>query len=207
VDADRRVAVISRASFTGGGREDEPDEAPVAPSQLARNTSRLLGVSAPVVRLPFAPGEPLAGSVLSLADLARRRSLAVLFYGGVAAESAGERQVGVVQDVRMDGWRECEPELAELGFEVVGVSSQSSEEQVRFALDRMLSFVFLSDSELLLADELGLPTRRSTPDGERVYEPLTMLFEEERVAWVFYPLERPECDARLATERIRACDA
>jgi peroxiredoxin len=85
----------------------------------------------------------------------------------------------------------------------VGVSSQSSEAQTEFAVARMLlSFTFLSDPELLLADELGLPTGEG-PGGERVYEPLTMLISDECVWWVFYPLASPAVDAEIAIERIR----
>jgi peroxiredoxin len=167
--------------------------------------SRLLGVPAPVVRLPFAPGEVLPGSTVSLAELSRRRSLAVFFYGGVVSRSAGEGRAeeADVDDARLEGWREHEPELAELGYDVVGVSSQSPEMQAQVALDHMLSFTFLSDRDLLLADELGLPTTGRGPSGARVYEPLTMLVRDGRIRWVFYLLDFPELDAEIATERIR----
>jgi peroxiredoxin len=162
----------------------------------------LPGEQVPALRLSFAPGEVLPGSMVSLADLARRRSLAVFFYSGVVSERVGEGGAGV-EDARVEGWREHEPELRELGYEVVGVSSQSPEVQAQFALDRMLSFMFLSDSELLLADELELPTRRP-PGGERVYESLTMLVRRGgRIWWVFFPLDYPEFDAAIVTERIR----
>lgn len=167
-------------------------------------SERLVGVWAPVVRLPFAPGEPLPGSMVSLAELARLGSLAVFFYRGVVSEGvaqSGGGGVGIETAARMAGWREREPELEELGYRIVGISSQSSEAQTQFALDRMLSFAFLSDRELLLADELGLPTGEG-PGGERVYEPLTMLVRDGRVWCVFYPLVCPELDAEIAIERI-----
>jgi peroxiredoxin len=167
--------------------------------------ARLVGVQAPSVRLPFAPGEALPGSMVSLAELARRDSLAVFFYGGVASEEAalGRRGgVGIEAGARMAGWREREPELEELGYRVVGVSSQSSEAQAQFAMDRMLSFTFLSDRKLLLADELGLPTREE-PSGEQVYEPLTMLIRNGHVCSVIYPFDCPVIDAEIAIERIK----
>jgi peroxiredoxin len=168
-------------------------------------SARLRGVEAPRLRLPFAPGEVLPGSIVSLAELSRRRSLVVFFYGGIAWEGAGQDPAGGVgvEGARLEGWREHEPELAELGYDLVGVSSQSSEVQTQFALDRMLlSFMFLSDRELLLADELGLPTGRGS-GGERVYEPLTMLVGDGRISSVFYPLERPEFDSAIVIMRIR----
>ncbi len=154
--------------------------------------------------------------MVSLAEMAARRSLAVVFYRGSGFDGAGGDREGAgedrveavgVEDARLEGWREGEPELAELGYDVLGVSAQSPEEQARFALDRMLSFVFLSDSELLLADELGLPRSGALGEGRGVYEPLTMLVEDGRVAWVFYPLERPESDAEVAVERVRGLRA
>jgi peroxiredoxin len=169
-------------------------------------SSRLVGVRAPVSRLPFAPGEPLPGSMVSLAELARRDSLAVFFYGGIASGGAARGRrggVGIEAGARVEGWRECEAELEELGYRIVGVSSQSSEAQAELALDRMVSsFTFLSDSELLLADELGLPTGRG-PAGERAYEPLTMLIRDGCILWVFYPLMSPAVDAEIAIKRIR----
>jgi peroxiredoxin len=168
---------------------------------------RLVGVQAPALRLPFAPGEVLQGSMVSLAELARRDSLAVFFYGGVASKGVarGRRRggVGIEAGARVEGWRDREAELEGLGYRVVGVSSQSSEAQAQFALDRMASsFTFLSDSELLLADDLGLPTGRGSA-GERVYEPLTMLVRDGCIWWVFYPLTSPAVDAEIAIERIR----
>jgi peroxiredoxin len=158
------------------------------------------------VRLSFAPGEVLPGSVVSLAELARRGSLAVFFYGGVASEGAARGRrggVGIEAGARVEGWRERESEFEELGYRIVGVSSQSSEAQAELALDRMVSsFTFLSDSELLLADELGLPTGRG-PAGERAYEPLTMLVRDGCIWWVFYPLDCPAVDAEIAIKRIR----
>jgi peroxiredoxin len=141
--------------------------------------------------------------VVSLAELARRGSLAVFFYGGVTSEEAARRGgVSVEAGARMEGWREREPELEELGYRVVGVGSQSSEAQAQFALDRMLSFMFLSDRELLLADVLGLPTREES-SGEQIYEPLTMLIRDGHIWWVIYPLDCPVIDAEIAIERIR----
>ncbi len=165
---------------------------------------RLLDEPAPALRLPFAPGEALPGSMVSFAELSRRRSLAVVFSCGVVSGGAGEGRVGGVgvEDARLEGWREHESELAELGYDVVGVSSQSSEVQVQFAMDRMLSsFLFLSDRELLLVDKLGLPTSRG-PGGKRVHEPLTILMKDGRIWWVFYPVDNPKFDAAIVIERI-----
>jgi peroxiredoxin len=108
--------------------------------------------------------------MVSLADLAGNHSLAVSFYPTLtplgsevelgSADAGSEVDVG---RLRAHGWQEYEAELMELGFRVVGISAQSPEVQVRF--DTHL----LSDSDFLLADELGLPTR-TTAKGERALE-------------------------------------
>lgn len=165
---------------------------------------RLCGVAAPAVRLPFAPGELHEGSVVSLAELARRRSLAVFFYRGLGSGGVGDdRDEGwEVEMARIEGWRECEPELEEMGYEVVGVSTQSLEVQAQLALDRLFSFMLLSDRGLLLADELELPTKRES-GGVRVHEPLTMLIRDGRITWVFYPVDQAR-DARNVTDWLRS---
>jgi peroxiredoxin len=168
---------------------------------------RLLGQPAPKIRLPFAPGEIHAGSTVSLDALAHHRSLVVCFYRGAGPDDAGSDRMDVerVSDevARLEGWREHEAEFAELGYSVIAVSAQSAEIQAQFALDRLLtSFMFLSDTDLLLADDLGLPTV-TRPGRERVYEPLTLLIHDGRISWVFYPLEHPRFDAVITTEWLR----
>jgi peroxiredoxin len=167
-----------------------------------------LGMPVSAVSLQFAPGEALPGSMMSLADLVRHRWLVVIFYGGLVLEGVGDGGQGMdvdLEGVRMDGWREREPELEEFGYDVVGVSSQSSEVQAEFALDRMLSFTFLSDSELLLADKLGLPTR-TVQGGERVYMPSTIIVQEELIVCVFHPVD-PVRDAMNVRDWIRSVHA
>jgi len=165
---------------------------------------RLCGVAAPAVRLPFAPGELLEGSMVSLAELARRSSLAVFFYRGLGSGGVGDvlDEEWGVERARVEGWRECEPELEEMGYEVVGASTQSLEVQAQFALDQLFSFMLLSDSGLLLAEELELPTKGEL-GGVRVYEPLTMLIRAERITWVFYPVDQTR-DARNVTDWLRS---
>jgi peroxiredoxin len=198
-----RTTTPVRPDSSSKGRDDGQASAEDSVGDSRGLSWRLRGMEAPAVRLPFAPGKALPGSMVSLAELARRHSLAVFFYGGVISNSAGggRDEDADVERARTEGWREHEPELEGLGFEIVGVSTQSSEEQARFALDRMLSFAFLSDRELLLANELGLPTREES-SGRQFYEPLTMLIRDGHIWWVFYPLDRPELDAEIAIERI-----
>jgi peroxiredoxin len=51
----------------------------------------------------------------------------------------------------------------------------------------------LNDSELLLADELGLPTFDAA--GMRLYRRLTFIAREGRIDKVFYPVFPPDSHA------------
>jgi peroxiredoxin len=165
----------------------------------------LLGEPAPEIKLPFAPGKTDVGAMVSLADLARRHSLVVSFYPNLApmgSEIEMESAEVEVGRVRARGWSDYEPELAELGYRVVGVSAQSPEVQAEFAVDWLLGYTLLNDSDLLLASELGLSTRTGAR-GERAYEALTMLIREGRISRVFDPAACRECDAAIVTASIR----
>jgi len=150
-----------------------------------RLAGRLVGVRVPAVALPFAPD-----ALVSLVAMAYRRSLVVFFYEGVVQPGGGESREGSVGMARVLAWRDREPELERLGYRVVGVSTTSPEVQALFASDEFVQYMLLSDGELELARELGLPTR-SLAGGERVYEPLTMIVKNERIAHVFYPIIDP----------------
>jgi peroxiredoxin len=156
--------------------------------------------------LPFAPQGEHVGAIVSLSELARHRSLAVCFYrGAVPVEESDQARAAQddTEDVRLEGWREHEAELAVLGFDVVAISSQSAEAQAQCVLGRLpTSILFLSDKDLSLAKDLELPTAM-WPEGEWVYEPLTLLVEDGCISWVFFPLEHQRFDAAIATEWAR----
>lgn len=159
---------------------------------------RLVGLEVPVLELRFA----VEGWV-SLAALASCHSLVVFFYPGVQSRTGAGEEVDE-DTVRAWAWRERDVELGELGFMVVGVSTQSPVVQTRFAWRELLGYMLLSDGELELAGVLGLPTR--TVAGQRVYQPLTLVVTDGRVARVFYPVD-PACEAAKVTGWIRRVHA
>src|SRR4051794_29395275 len=86
-------------------------------------------------------------------------------------------------------FRDHHAELAGLGAEVYGLSSEAPEPQ-REAVERLqLPFALLSDTRHLLADALDLPTLEA--DGTRVYERLTLAVRHARVVHVFHPVAEP----------------
>jgi len=162
---------------------------------------RMVGVGAPKVMLPFTPE-----ASVSLATLSRILPLVVFFYPGARQQSNAERQEAS-DDVDMGravAWDEHCPELDVFGYMVVGVSTQSPEEQIQFAVKGVLGYLLLSDSELELARVLGLPT--VSVAGERVYDRLTLIVQDGRIARVFYPVD-PARDAAIVSDWIRRIHA
>ncbi len=108
-----------------------------------------------------------------------------------------------------DGWddipgaRGCTPQscayrdsLAEfdrLGVTVVGISTQSPAEQREFTAREQIAFPLLSDSGVLLADALKLPTFEAA--GMTLYRRLTFVAERGKIVKAFYPVFPPDRDA------------
>jgi peroxiredoxin len=88
------------------------------------------------------------------------------------------------------GFRHLYAELTGLGAEVYGLSSQDPEDQAEAAARLQLPFPLLSDSGLLLAQQLQLPTFEA---GDRPrYKRLTLVINDGRIEHVFYPVFPPD---------------
>ena len=104
-----------------------------------------------------------------------------------------------------DGWdaipgaRGCTPqscafrdhhrELADLGAEVYGLSTQTTDYQREMAERLHLPFEVLSDARFALTDALRLPTFEV--DGMRLIKRLTLIVRDQRIEHVFYPVFPP----------------
>ena len=101
-----------------------------------------------------------------------------------------------------EGFRDHHLHYRAAGYDVVGVSGQTQEEQREFA-DRLgLPFALLSDHGFALADALALP--RFETGGVTYLKRLTLIVREGAIAGTIYPVLRPaeharELLARLAT--------
>jgi peroxiredoxin len=84
-------------------------------------------------------------------------------------------------------------ELAAVGAGVVGVSAQPAAEQREFAAREHIPYPLLSDSELLLAETLRLPTFEAA--GMRLYRRLTFVADHGRIVRAFYPVFPPDRNA------------
>ena len=108
-----------------------------------------------------------------------------------------------------DGWdaipgaRGCTPqscafrdhhrELADLGADVYGLSTQTTEYQREMAERLHLPFEVLSDARFAFVDALRLPTFEV--EGMRLVKRLTLIVRDQRIEHVFYPVFPPDASA------------
>jgi peroxiredoxin len=90
-------------------------------------------------------------------------------------------------------FRDHHAELVDLGAEVFGLSTQTSEYQREAALRLQLPFALLSDSELALTHALDLPT--FSYEGQTLLRRLTLVVLDGRIEHVFYPVFPPDSHA------------
>jgi peroxiredoxin len=99
-------------------------------------------------------------------------------------------------------FRDHHAELAGLGARMLGLSTQTLEEQREAAGRLGLPYPLLSDPELRLADALGLPTFQVGP--LRLYKRLTLVARRGRIEKAFYPVFPPDRNAAEVVAWLRA---
>jgi len=99
-------------------------------------------------------------------------------------------------------FRDHHQELAALGAEVFGLSTQTSDYQREMAERLHLPFEVLSDADFMLCDALGLPTFEV--DGMRLVKRLTLLIRGGVIEHVFYPVFPPDQHAEEVATWLRA---
>ncbi|HEX6754192.1 MAG TPA: peroxiredoxin [Solirubrobacterales bacterium] len=90
-------------------------------------------------------------------------------------------------------YRDSLAEFSALGATVMGISTQSPEEQREFAEREHIPFPLLSDGDLRLRDELRLPTFEV--EDMTLYKRLTFVAESGKIVKTFYPVFPPDRDA------------
>jgi peroxiredoxin len=99
-------------------------------------------------------------------------------------------------------FRDHHTELAALGADVWGLSTQDSDDQREAAARLHLPFPLLSDAGLALRDALSLPVFEA--GGRTLYRRLTLIAEQARIAKVFYPVFPPDRNAADVVDWLRA---
>ena len=145
--------------------------------------------------LPTLPLESTSGETIDLSQVGRPCAIVYVY------PMTGKPGVPLLEGWdQIPGARGCTPEsmgfrdhyeeLTGLGAEVFGLSSQDPPDQAEAAARLKLPFPLLSDSGLLLADQLGLPTFEA---GDRPrYKRLTLVINGGRIEHVFYPVFPPD---------------
>jgi peroxiredoxin len=99
------------------------------------------------------------------------------------------------------GFRSQYRELARLGADVYGVSTQSAAAQAEAASRLELPFALLSDAGLVLAERLRLPTFEA--GGRVMYKRLTLVLNGGRIEHVCYPVFPPDRHAAEVLDWLR----
>ena len=164
--------------------------------------AHLVGMAVPPVRL-----RSTHGRMVDLASLAAPRTVIYAYP-----------MTGVPGKALPDGWdmipgaRGCTPqscgfrdhhkELAELGADVFGLSTQTTDYQREMSERLHLPFEVLSDAELELTEALRLPTFEV--DGMRLLKRLTLIVSGGRIEHVFYPVFPPNESAATVIAWLKA---
>ena len=155
------------------------------------------------LRLPSVPLPSTAGGTLDLSQIAG--SVVVYAYPrtGVPGEAPLVDDWDSIPGARgctpeSCGFRDHHGELAALGVDIVGLSSQDTDYQ-REAVERLhLPFPLLSDAKHTLSDAIRLPTMEVA--GQRLTRRMSLLVTDGVVEHVWYPVFPPD---RHAEEVVR----
>ncbi len=93
-------------------------------------------------------------------------------------------------------------ELSQLGADVFGLSTQTTEYQREMAGRLHLPFEVLSDPEYALTEALRLPTFEVA--GMRLMKRVTLIVREDSIEHVFYPVFPPDESADQVVRWLRA---
>lgn len=165
--------------------------------------------------LPGAPLPPLrlpstAGREVDLSD--PRRGLTVVYLYPHTGGPDRDPQGGLDAWNAIPGARGCTPqncayrdhaqELAELGAQVFGLSTQTTDYQREMVERLHLPFEVLSDADLAFAKALRLPTFEFA--GETFLKRLTLFVEGGRIVHCFYPVFPPDRDVLRVVAWLRS---
>jgi len=161
----------------------------------------LPGLAMPAIRLPST-----AGRLVDLGALAAPRTVIYCYP-----------RTGTPGQPSPDGWdmipgaRGCTPqtcafrdhhaELVDLGAEVYGLSTQTTDYQREMVERLHVPFAVLSDDRLVFALALRLPTFEV--DGMQLIKRLTLIVRDQRVEHVFYPVFPPDRSADRVVDWLR----
>jgi peroxiredoxin len=151
----------------------------------------LRGIPVPAVALPAT-----GGGLVDLSDRSRGTTLVVFAYprtGQPGVDSpAGWDDIPGARGCTPEacGFRDLSREFADLGSEILGLSTQDTDYQQEAATRLDLPYSLLSDADLELTGALRLPT--FSVEGMTLLRRLTMVIADGRIEGVLYPVFPPD---------------
>lgn len=152
------------------------------PPDSSHPGEHVVGLHVPSVRL-----YGVSGHGVNLSEITDGRLVIYLHSGREAAP--GDKLSGG-ESVRRWAFVEHSLELASAGVKTVVVTRQPWRAQQSFAARHFVQYELLSDPDLKLALELGLPTSKES--GRRAYRRPTLAANRKRIERVFDPLLNPD---------------
>lgn len=160
----------------------------------------IAGTRLPDVALPASRGANV--------NLARHQERAVVFVYSMTGTPGVENPPGWDtipgahgSTPEAEGFRDVHAEFELLGYDIFGVSGQSSAAQQAFSLRAGIPYLLLSDETLAFADALKLP--RFKTGGVTYLKRLTMIVRNGTIYRVVYPVRSPAAHARELLQSLR----
>lgn len=100
------------------------------------------------------------------------------------------------------GFRDLHSEFNSLGYQVFGVSSQSTEYQQEFVTRNHIPFEIISDENFELTETLTLPT--FTYNGVKLLKRMAWVVNHGKIETVFYPVFPPNENASRVLEWLKS---
>ena len=186
--------------MTAANYEQLPADLPVPEDDGA--AAHLTGAAMPSITLPAT-----SGGTVDLSVIGPRAILYVYPMTGTPGVPLvdGWNQIPGARGCTPEsmGFRDHYEELTALGAQVFGLSSQDPAAQAEAATRLGLPYPLLSDSSLVLAERLRLPTFTAS-DGVVRYKRLTLVLDRGRIEHVFYPIFPPDKHADEVLAWLRA---
>jgi peroxiredoxin len=151
-------------------------------------------------RLPDVTLAATSGEAIALGELGRGRTIIYIYpmtgQPGVALPEGWDDIPGARGcTTETCDFRDHHAELLGAGAaRVFGLSSQDTDYQAEMVQRLQLPFAVLSDTDMVLADRLKLPTFEAA--GTTLYTRLTLVIADDVIEHVFYPIFPPNEHAR-----------
>lgn len=157
----------------------------------------------PGTRLPYIELASTAGGSESLTRLSRAVVFCYTWTGGPGLTNPPDWDTipgAHGSTPQAEGFRDLHPKFENVGWAVLGVSTQDTAHQREFATRMRLPFPLLSDAALRLQSALRLPT--FSTGGVTYLKRLTLVVRDGAIDRVVYPVHPPDGHARAMLDEL-----